>query len=174
MFIAANAMLHLRRGESRRTLLLEKFFLGYGKQDRQAGEFIEAVTIPYPAANTVFRAYKISKRSDQDISAVLGAFMLERDSEGRITTARIAYGGMAAIPKRALAAEAALIGNLWNEETLEAARQAIAQDFKPLTDMRATDWYRRTVAANLLTRLYEETTGGAQARLVRTGGTLHA
>ncbi|GEM16090.1 xanthine dehydrogenase small subunit [Gluconobacter oxydans] len=173
MFIAANATLHLRRGAERRAIALEDYFIAYGKQDRQPGEFVEALTIPIPAQNAQFRAYKISKRFDQDISAVLGAFTIETDDQGRITTARLAYGGMAATPKRASGAEAALLGRVWDEDALEAARAAVLEDFAPLTDMRASAWYRQTVAANLLTRFFEETTGTEQARLARTGGLAH-
>ncbi|MFS3137774.1 xanthine dehydrogenase small subunit [Gluconacetobacter sacchari] len=157
VLIAAGAMLHLRRGDARRTVRLEAYFLAYGRQDRQAGEFVEAVTVPAPPDGTLFRAYKISKRFDQDISALLGAFALTLDAAGRIHDARIAFGGMAAIPCRARATEEALRGHVWNEATLQAARAAIATDFAPISDMRASDWYRRTVAANLLTRLFAET-----------------
>lgn len=174
MFIAAGATLHLRRGEVRRALPLEAYFVAYGKQDRQPGEFVEAVTIPALSARTQFRAYKVSKRFDQDISAVLGAFALEIDEASVVISARFAFGGMAATPKRAVLAEAAVTGRVWDEDALAAAREAIAQDFTPLTDMRASDWYRRTVAANLLTRLYEETQDGAPARLAKTGGPVHA
>ena len=174
MFIAAGATLHLRRGEVRRALPLEAYFVAYGKQDRQPGEFVEAVTIPALSARTQFRAYKVSKRFDQDISAVLGAFALEIDDDSVVISARFAFGGMAATPKRAVLAEAAVTGRVWDEDALAAAREAIAQDFTPLTDMRASDWYRRTVAANLLTRLYEETQDGAPARLAKTGGPVHA
>ncbi|AQS89763.1 xanthine dehydrogenase small subunit [Gluconobacter albidus] len=173
MFIAANATLHLRRGTERRSIALEDYFIAYGKQDRQSGEFVEALTIPEPAPGAQFRAYKISKRFDQDISAVLGAFMIETDDQGRITVVRLAYGGMAATPKRASGAEAALIGRVWDQDALEEARSAILEDFAPLTDMRASAWYRQTVAANLLTRFFEETTGCGQARLARTGGLAH-
>ena len=173
MFIAANATLHLRRGAERRAIALEDYFIAYGKQDRQPGEFVEALTIPTPAQNAQFRAYKISKRFDQDISAVLGAFMIETDDQGRIITARLAYGGMAATPKRASGAEAALLGRVWDENALDVARAAVLEDFAPLTDMRASAWYRQTVAANLLTRFFEETTGSGQARLARTGGLAH-
>ncbi|MBS1017339.1 xanthine dehydrogenase small subunit [Gluconobacter cerinus] len=173
MFIAAGATLHLRLGNERRSMPLEAYFIAYGKQDRRPGEFVEAVTLPVPEKDVQFRAYKISKRFDQDISAVLGAFFMRRNADGIITSVRLAYGGMAATPKRAANAEAALLGRPWDEATLDAVRAAIAQDFTPLTDMRATDWYRRTVAANLLTRFFEETTGGPQARLARTGGLAH-
>ena len=156
VLIAAGARLHLRRGDVRRTIALEDFFIDYGRQDRAPGEFVEGVSIPVPGPQTVIRAWKISKRFDQDISAILGAFSLTITPDGTIENARVAFGGMAATPRRASRTEAALVGRKWDETTLEAARQAIAQDFAPITDMRASDWYRRTVAANLLTRLYAD------------------
>lgn len=170
VLIAAGAMLHLRRGDARRALKLEDYFLAYGRQDRQPGEFVEAVTVPGPPVGTRFRAYKISKRFDQDISALLGAFALTLDAEGRISEVRIAFGGMAATPCRARATEDALRGQIWNEATLQAARAAIASDFTPISDMRASDWYRRTVAANLLTRLFAETAPGEARPETRLAG----
>ncbi|MCX2561350.1 xanthine dehydrogenase small subunit [Acetobacter farinalis] len=168
VLIAAGAVLRLRRGDTRRSLPLEEYFLAYGKQDRQPGEFIEAVVIPVPHPATVFRAYKVSKRFDQDISAVLGAFAFIPDGEGRITRARIAFGGMAATPKRARAAEAALEGQFWTEATLHAAQTALQAEFAPISDMRSSAWYRQTVAGNLLTRLFAETgphSAGTETRL---------
>lgn len=170
--IAAGAVLHLRCGQARRQLPLEDFFLAYGKQDRRPGEFVEAVFVPAQPADTVYRSYKISKRFDQDISAVLAAFALRTDPDGRILEARIAFGGMAATPCRAAGAEAVLLGAIWNETTLEAARAALADDFAPLTDMRASAWYRQTVAANLLTRFFEESRGKTM-RLVKAGRLAH-
>ncbi|MFT8679924.1 xanthine dehydrogenase small subunit [Gluconacetobacter sp.] len=170
VLIAAGATLHLRRGAVRRAVKLEDYFLAYGRQDRQPGEFVEAVTVPMPAAGMLFRAYKISKRFDQDISALLGAFALVLDEEGRIGEVRIAFGGMAATPCRARATEDALRGRIWNEAALEAARAAIATDFAPISDMRASDWYRRTVAANLLTRLFAETASGVARAETRLAG----
>ncbi|AQS88608.1 xanthine dehydrogenase XdhA [Neoasaia chiangmaiensis NBRC 101099] len=169
VLIAANATLHLRRGDSRRAIPLEAFFLAYGRQDRAAGEFVEGVSIPPLPEGAVLRAYKVSKRIDQDISAVLGAFALTFDKEGAIATARLAFGGMAATPRRAANAEAALLGRHWDRAALDAARAALASDFTPLSDMRASDWYRRTVAGNLLVRFFEETAGGAAVRIDRTG-----
>ncbi|GBQ84272.1 xanthine dehydrogenase XdhA [Gluconacetobacter johannae DSM 13595] len=174
VFIAAGATLHLRRGDVRRSMALEDYFIAYGRQDRQPGEFIEGVTIPRPAAGMLFRAYKISKRFDQDISAVLGAFALTLDADRVVTAARIAFGGMAAIPKRAHATEAALMGRAWDETALEAARAAIATDFAPISDMRASDWYRRTVAANLLTRLFAETAPDGPRPETRLAGRMEA
>ncbi|CAD5300149.1 FAD-binding molybdopterin dehydrogenase [Bosea sp. 62] len=142
----------------RRTIPLEAFFLDYRKQDRQPGEFVEAVLVPKLPAGVLFHISKISKRFDEDISAVCGAFHLTLDEAGRVSEARLAYGGMAGIPKRAKAAEAALLGRSWNEAAIAAAIAALAQDFTPLTDMRASAAYRLKIAGNLLRRFLIETT----------------
>ena len=163
--IATGATLQLRRGGERRSLPLEDFFVAYGKQDRRAGEFVESITVPKPAQGTRFRAYKISKRFDQDISAVMAAFRL-RLNEGRVADVRLAYGGMAATPKRAANAEAAILGQPWTETTVEAAVESLGDDFQPITDMRASAGYRLSVARNLLRRLHLETTGEVETRLV--------
>ena len=99
--------------------------------------------------------YKVSKRFDQDISAVCGAYAVTL-RDGTVADARVAYGGMAAIPKRAPRTEAALIGKPWSEATVDAAAQALTGDYTPLSDMRASDHYRLRVAQNLLTRFYYE------------------
>ncbi|OHC45984.1 MAG: xanthine dehydrogenase small subunit [Rhodobacteraceae bacterium GWE1_64_9] len=153
--IALGATLHLRRGDTRRDMALEDFFLDYRKQDRQPGEFVEAVTIP--ASAPALRCYKLSKRFDQDISAVLGCFNVTVE-DGQVTQARIAFGGMAGIPKRAFAAEAALLGRSLTEG-LGAARAAMAEDFQPLSDMRASAAYRMEAARNMLTRYAHDLAG---------------
>jgi len=153
--IALSARLRLRRGQDRREIPLEDFFVRYGVQDRAPDEFVEAIFTPRPAPNTLVRIVKLSKRFDSDISAVCGAFAITLD-EGRVTAARIAFGGMAGTPKRALAAEAAMIGQAWSEETIEAAAQAMAEDYQPLTDVRGSADYRTRAAANLLRRLWIE------------------
>ncbi len=174
MLIAAGATLHLRRGPKQRTLPLEDFFLAYGSQDRRPGEFVEKITVPTPAPGTRFRAYKISKRFDQDISAVLGAFAIRLEGE-TIAAARIAFGGMAATPKRAQAVEAKLIGAPWSEATVRAAMVELARDFQPITDMRASAEYRLRVAQNLLLRLFIETTDPTtETRLVGDRTLAHA
>ncbi|PTE15555.1 xanthine dehydrogenase small subunit [Pseudogemmobacter blasticus] len=154
--IALGATLHLRRGEVRRSLPLEAFFLDYRKQDRQPGEFVEAVTIPAQAP--ALRIYKLSKRFDQDISAVCGGFNVTVQ-DGRVTGARIAFGGMAGIPKRAAAAEAALAGQAWTEDTVRAAMAAMDADFTPLSDMRASADYRRRTAQAMLLRYFHDLAG---------------
>jgi xanthine dehydrogenase small subunit len=163
--IAAGATLHLRRGDERRSMPLEDFFIAYGKQDRRPGEFVERISVPKPSPGTRYRAYKISKRFDQDISAVMAAFQIRLDG-GRVAEARLSYGGMAAIPKRAAHAEAALVGRAWNEATVAAAMAALERDFQPITDMRASASYRLKAAQNLLRRLHIETTTSAETRLV--------
>ena len=167
--IALDARLVLRRGAERREIALEDFFIAYGAQDRQPGEFVERVLLPRQGPDWDFRCYKVSKRFDQDITAVLGAFNLKREG-GRVAAARICYGGMAATPKRASACEAALTGFAWDEATLERGRQALAEDFAPISDMRASADYRLRAAQNLLTKVYVETTAPATAtRLVGEG-----
>ncbi len=153
--IALGATLHLRRGTERRALPLEDFFIAYGKQDRRPGEFVERITVPKPDAANRYRAYKISKRFDQDISAVMGAFLVQLDGN-HIDDVRIAFGGMAATPKRAVATEAALRGRIFDAAAVAAAKSALAEDFTPLTDMRASASYRLRSAQNLIERLHFE------------------
>ncbi|HEV7259760.1 MAG TPA: xanthine dehydrogenase small subunit [Bosea sp. (in: a-proteobacteria)] len=156
--IALGAKLVLRRADSVRTIPLEAFFLDYRKQDRRAGEFVEAVIVPNLPSDVLFHISKISKRFDEDISAVCGAFLLSIGDDGRIAEARLAYGGMAGIPKRAAAAEAALVGRAWDDAAVAAAIAALPGDFTPLSDMRASAGYRLAIAGNLLRRFLIETT----------------
>lgn len=168
--IALDATLVLaRRLEGRlerRAIPLQSFFLDYRKQDRRPGEFVEAVLVPKLADGMLFHASKVSKRFDEDISAVCGAFRLTLGPDGLIGEARLAYGGMAGIPNRAAAAEAALIGRRWDDKAVTAAIAALPQDFTPLDDMRASAQYRLTIAGNLLRRFLIETTqSGAETRV---------
>jgi xanthine dehydrogenase small subunit len=154
--IAMGATLHLRRGEVRREMPLEAFFLDYRKQDRQPGELVTGVTVP--ARAPALRCYKLSKRFDQDISAVCGCFSVSVEG-GTVTAARIAFGGMAGVPKRATAVEQALLGQPWTMATVQAALPAFAHDFQPLTDMRASAAYRLTAAQNMLVRYVHDLAG---------------
>lgn len=164
LLIALGARIVLRKGTARRELPLEDFFIEYGRQDRAPGEFVEEVIIPTrPQAKIA--AYKISKRRDSDITAVAAGFCLTVDN-GTITDARICFGGMAGTPKRAAGAEAALTGQPFARETFEAAARAVADDFQPLSDWRASADYRRTVAANLFRRFWlEQSEPGLPVRL---------
>lgn len=154
--IALDAVLHLRKGDTRRSMPLEDFFIAYGKQDRAAGEFVEAVSFPRQIDR--LKLYKLSKRFDQDISAVCGCFNITVE-DGVVTAARIAFGGMAATPKRATAVETALIGRPWNSETISAAQAGFDTDYAPMTDMRASARYRLETARAMLARYYAEDQG---------------
>ena len=156
--IALGARLRLHRGATRRELPLETFFLAYGKQDRAPGEFVEAVLVPPLDAATRFACYKISRRFDQDISAVMGAFALTL-KDNTIVRARLAFGGIAATPKRAQKTEAALTGQPFAATTIERACSALTEDFTPITDMRASADYRLLAAQNLLRRFHLENSG---------------
>ncbi len=162
--IAIGAQVVLRRGDAQRTIALEALYLDYKKQSRAAGEWIEAIVVPHRSRLGALQiaSYKNSKRNEQDISAVCAAFALGLD-RGVVTHCRIAYGGMAGTPKRALIAERALLGNAWSEANVHAAMAALSGDFAPLSDMRASAEYRMQVAQNLLLRFRLESSGSEAA-----------
>lgn len=157
--IALGAELELRRGDQVRRLPLERFYLGYGRKDLAPAEFITAVNVPRAREGQLFASYKVARRYDQDISAVCLGMLVELQG-GRVSTVRIAYGGMAAVPARAAAAEAALRGKPWEGASIDAAAAALASDFSPLTDLRASSAYRIEVAGNLLRRFHREVRHG--------------
>ena len=174
--IALGATLTLQKGHTTRDLALEDFFIAYGKQDRAAGEFVLRVRVPKLATRERFRCYKISKRFDQDISAVMGAFKFTL-AGSRVESARIAFGGMAATPKRARQAEAALAGaDLDDAASWQPALAAIAADYTPLTDQRASATYRGDVARALLRKALIEVggTSSTDTRVVGVRETAHA
>jgi xanthine dehydrogenase small subunit len=157
--LGSDIVLQSQRGT--RVLALDQFYLGYQKKDLAADEILTAIRIPLPRPDLIFRTYKLAKRFDQDISAVCAAFAATLKND-RLTEVRIAYGGMAATPMRASRAEAALEGQSWGEAQLQAAMQALAEDYAPLSDMRASSTYRLRTAQNLLRRFWLETrTDGA-------------
>lgn len=160
--IALGARLQLRQGDSRREIALEDYFIDYGKQDRAAGEFVEAVSIPRQADR--LRVYKLSKRFDQDISAVLGAFNVTV-FEGHVSAARIAFGGLAGTPKRATHLEQALVGQPWTEANIAAAAAELSHDFSPMSDMRASAEYRLESGRNMLLRYFSDFNDGGQSVL---------
>ena len=162
--IAAGATLHLASAGERRSMPLEDFFIAYGRQDRRPGEIVEAVTVPKPGPDTWLHCYKITKRFDQDISAVCAGIQLRRVGE-HISEARIAYGGMAATPKRAARAEKALTGAPFEEASFRRAMAALAEDYQPISDMRASAAYRLKVAQNLLLKAYVESSEATPLRL---------
>ena len=172
--IALGSRLVLRRGDRLRELALEDFFLDYGKQDRQPGEFVVAVKVPVADPSCILRCYKISKRFDQDITASLGAFALTLEG-GEVADIRICFGGMAPVPKRARQAEAALKGKPWTRETVEGACWVLSEDYTPISDMRASARYRLRVAQNLLRKFFIETSEpAARTRIVAERRAAHA
>ncbi len=169
--IALGGRVVLRKGAAMRALPLEDFFVAYGKQDRAPGEFVLAVEAPRLADGQHYRAFKVSKRLDEDISAVMLAARIEVEGR-RVVAARVAYGGMAATPKRAVDAEKALVGgNLDEPASWRAALAALSSDFTPLTDQRASAAYRMTVAGNLLEKALVEIAGAGPPTRI---GALHA
>ena len=156
VLMALNAVLRLRRETDVRRLPIDAFYLDYMRHALQPGEFIEAIEVPLPASATQVRAYKISKRADCDISAVCAGLSVTL-VDGVAHEVRFAFGGMAAIVKRAAAAEYAVRGQVWSQTTVDAAMDALERDFSPLTDLRATAHYRMRVARQLLQRLWLET-----------------
>ena len=159
ILIVLGGSVELRHGDKVRRLPLENFFLDYGKQDRGKGEFVRRLLVPNLPPSSHFRAYKISKRFDEDISALLAAFRLTVE-DGRISEAKVAFGGMAGIPKRAKAVEAKLNGlSLTETNNWRAAAAAVREDFTPLTDLRASASYRANVAANLVIKALAEIAG---------------
>lgn len=156
ILIALGARVVLRHGDRQRELLLEDLYVDYGKQSREKGEWLEAVLIPKRDPDMQLASYKLSKRFDQDISAVCSAYAM-RIEEGVVASVRIAHGGMAATTRRAFQTEAALLGQPWQEATVRDAMMAMADDYQPLSDMRASEAYRLRAAQNLLYRFFLET-----------------
>jgi xanthine dehydrogenase small subunit len=161
VLIALDASVELRRGERVRSMPLRELYVDYMKNRIEAGEFLQAIVVPLNRAQQV-RAYKLSKRFDCDISAVCAGLSIELDTpagsaDPLVRSARFAFGGMAAIVRRAAGAEAAVVGKPWNEANVAAAQKALAADFTPLTDMRASADYRARTAQNLLRRFWLET-----------------
>ena len=153
--IALDAQLLLRRGQDTRLVSLEDFFSGYRSTLLEPAEFIERIRIPKPSGGGELRVYKISKRLEDDISAVCGAFNI-RLEDGFVAAARIAFGGMAETPGRARHCEQALLGQPWDRATIAKAMAALGLDFSPISDFRASAEYRRQVAQNLLLRRFLE------------------
>jgi xanthine dehydrogenase small subunit len=156
VLMALDASIELRKGDRVRSMPLSRFYLDYMKNELQPGEFVQGLAVPLAAMRRQVRVYKISKRFDCDISALCAGFAIELDGQ-YVREVRLAFGGMAATVRRAAAAEAALVGKPWSQAAVDAARHALEDDFKPLSDMRASAGYRMQVAHNLIQRLWLET-----------------
>jgi xanthine dehydrogenase small subunit len=166
--MVVDTKLVLRRGGQTREVSLNDFYLDYQKTALEPGEFLERILVPLRRKGTHVQSYKVSKRFDQDISAICGAYSLRCNGKG-IEEIRVAYGGLAAVPKRAAKCEAELTGRVWNEDAVQSGIAALATDFSPISDMRSTADYRRTVCGNLLKRFYLDSSGHAQPRVYDYG-----
>jgi xanthine dehydrogenase small subunit len=160
VLLALGAELVLQFGAKTRVVALAEFYTGYRKTVMAPGEFILAVRVPRIAPDARFAAYKLAKRFDQDISGVCAAFYIEMDAGGIVRSARLGFGGMAATPARAGKAEAVLAGGLWDIGAIARAKGALAQDFVPLSDHRASGDYRLAAAQNLLEKFFIESQPG--------------
>ena len=167
VLISLDGAVELTKGSTSRLVRLEDFFIKYGKQDRKAGEFVSALLIP-KGTKPNLRCYKISKRFDQDISAVMLAANLEI-VDGIMVGVRLAFGGMAGIPKRASHAEAVLAGKPLDITHFKKAGAVLADDFTPLSDMRGSAKYRLLTAQNLLVKYGLELISGKQMSLAGQG-----
>jgi xanthine dehydrogenase small subunit len=168
--IALDARLNLRCGANKRQLKLDDFFIAYGQQDRRPAEWVESLFIPKLKQGWRFRCFKLSRRFDQDISSVMGAFALQTDG-AVISAARIAFGGMAAIPQRAKTLESAVMTQPLHPQQNDESwiDPALADDFTPLSDVRASTGYRLLAARNLLQKCRLEIATGRSIRLVGAG-----
>jgi xanthine dehydrogenase small subunit len=155
--IALDAAIELRAATGARRLAIERFFVDYRQTELRADEVVVAVVVPPRPRSARLRAYKVARRHDSDISAIYAALRVDLDGDGTVIAARLAFGGMAAIPKRAAGAEGALVGQPWSEGSVRAAMTVLAADFTPIDDHRASAVYRRRVAGNLLWRFWLET-----------------
>ena len=158
VLMALNASVRLMSSRGERKLPMHEFILGYRKTAIENDEFISGFDVPPIPKNARVASYKVSKRLELDISSVSGTCYVETDDNNIVTVARLSFGGVAAnAGARAKLAEASLVGKKWNEENVELAAQKIADDFSPISDFRASAWYRKTVASNILRGFYHET-----------------
>ena len=154
LLLSLNAQVVLQDIKKTKILNLDNYFISYRKTQLKKGQFIQAVRIPL-FKNNIFKAYKISKRFDDDISSVCAAFNLEI-VKNKVKSIRIAYGGMAAVPKRAISCEKVFLNSFFTEDILSKGKEALKKDFKPISDMRASGLYRMEVAKNLLEKCFVE------------------
>jgi len=158
--LALDAEVELASLSGTRTLPLSDFFTGYRQTARKPDEILAAITIPLPLPN-VQRFYKVSKRVLDDISTVAAGYSLRVDGAGKISAARLAYGGVAPTPARARDAEAFMVGQVWSHELVKHTLPLLARAFSPIGDHRGSADYRSTLIVRLLEKLWADTSGGA-------------
>ena len=160
VLLSLDAILKLAGPGGERTLPLANFFTGYRQTELQPGEVIVSVHIPKAhtpgTARRLTQAYKIGKRGTDDISIVAAAFVVDVDASNQIIHARLAYGGVAATPARAIAAESFLVGKPWTIDTIQAVKPLLQEAFTPLTDLRGSATYRQRLVVNLFEKFFVE------------------
>ena len=154
LLLALDSKIVLQGIKKSKVISINDFFISYRKTKLKTGQFIHSIRIPIVEKN-IFKAYKISKRFDDDISSVCAAFNIKIENK-KIKNIKIAYGGMAAIPKRAIYCERSLLNSQITPEIIEKAKNALEKDFSPISDMRASGKYRKIVAKNLLEKCFLE------------------
>ncbi len=170
VLMAYDASITLESVQGERTVNINNFILGYRKTDRKPHELITRVSIPKPRKQTLLKFYKVSKRKDLDISTVSAGFSLALD-EDKVKSITLAYGGMAALTKRASAAEAFLTGKKWERRVVEQAMELIIQDFTPISDARSGAVFRSLAAKNLLLKFWSETAAAVSSPFSDSDGT---
>ncbi|MFL6514848.1 MAG: xanthine dehydrogenase molybdopterin binding subunit [Chthoniobacterales bacterium] len=161
VLLAHNARVVLASKTGERIVPIQEFFVAYRKTALRPGEILKTIILPRDAtgSSVLRRFYKVSKRREMDISTVAGCFALHMGSANQITDARLAFGGASAMPERAIKTEQALIGKVWNEQTLKAAVSVLVSEFKPISDVRGSATYRQRLITNLLHKFYADTAG---------------
>ena len=154
LLLALNSQIVIKSIKKTKIIPINDFFISYRKTKLKPGQFIHSIRIPI-LYKSIFKAYKISKRFDDDISSVCAAFNLEIKNK-KIKNIKIAYGGMSAVPKRAIYCEKTLLNSLITKEVIDKAKNDLEKDFRPITDMRASAKYRKMVAKNLLEKCFLE------------------
>ncbi|MBP6333865.1 MAG: xanthine dehydrogenase small subunit [Bacteroidia bacterium] len=155
VLFAHQAIIHLKNIYAERSFPINDFITGYRQTKRNPDEIITAIEIPLPEKSRIIASYKVSKRKDLDISTVSAGFMLKLNDQ-KVEEIILAFGGMAAMTKRAVDAEKFLIGKIWNRENIEHASEIIYSEFSPLTDARSGAEFRRLAARNLLVKFWSE------------------
>jgi xanthine dehydrogenase molybdopterin binding subunit/xanthine dehydrogenase small subunit len=165
VLLALEARVVLAAAEGERTLPIDEFFVGYRQTALQPNEILKSIIVPRipSGARSIRRFYKVSKRREMDISTVAGAFAVRLDENDTIAQARLAYGGVAAMPARARATEQALIGKRWHPATAEAILPALQAEFRPISDVRGSATYRADLIASLLRKFFAEDVAALEA-----------
>ena len=162
LLLSLDSQIIIKDKSKTKILPLNGFFINYRKTKLKKGQFIHSIRIPLLPKN-IFKAYKISKRIDDDISSICASFNIELKNN-KIKKIKIAYGGMANIPQRAISCEKILLNSSMSDNIISKAKKSLEKDFKPITDARASKKYRMEVAKNLLEKCFLEV---KQKKLIR-------